>query len=380
MKNKVLNVVSVFFSVPFFFGDQLLHFHKKGYEVHVICSPSNKIKQYSLLKKFRYVEIPILRSFSIFYDIRAIIKLRKYILKHNIKIVSGHTAKGSLLTMIASFLSRTPNRIYFRHGFYYETCNGFKKILMLNLDRLTSFLATKVVCVSPYVLEKSIELKLTSKNKLILLNKGSCNGVDCNNKFNPIKINNTKLISIKSKFNLNEYDFVIGYTGRLVRDKGIVELVKAFQKISEKNSKVALLLVGPFETRDSIPSNIQNIIENNVNIMHAGLIENDMEYFYELMNVLVLPTHREGLGTSLLEASSMKKPVLTTSHTGSRDAIKDKITGLFIDKSMESIVEKIQFYIDNPLIANKHGAAGRNFIIENFDQKIIWDEIEKLYT
>ena len=379
MKSKVLNVVSVFFSVPFFFGDQLLHFHKKGYEVHVICSPSNKIKQYSLLKKFRYVEIPILRSFSIFYDIRAIIKLRKYILKNNIKIVSGHTAKGSLLTMIASFLSRTPNRIYFRHGFYYETCSGFKKILMLNLDRLTSFLATKVVCVSPYVLEKSIELKLTSKNKLILLNKGSCNGVDCHNKFNPIKINNTKLISIKSKFNLNEYDFVIGYTGRLVRDKGIVELVKAFQKISEKNSKVALLLVGPFETRDSIPSDIQNIIENNINIMHAGLIENDMEYFYELMNVLVLPTHREGLGTSLLEASSMKKPVLTTSHTGSRDAIKDKITGLFIDKSMESIVEKIQFYIDNPLIANKHGAAGRNFITENFDQKIIWDEIEKLY-
>ena len=379
MKSKVLNVVSVFFSVPFFFGDQLLHFHEKGYEVHVICSPSNKIKQYSLLKKFRYVEIPILRSFSIFYDIRAIIKLRKYILKNNIKIVSGHTAKGSLLTMIASFLSRTPNRIYFRHGFYYETCSGFKKILMLNLDRLTSFLATKVVCVSPYVLEKSIELKLTSKNKLILLNKGSCNGVDCHNKFNPIKINNTKLISIKSKFNLNEYDFVIGYTGRLVRDKGIVELVKAFQKISEKNSKVALLLVGPFETRDSIPSDIQNIIENNINIMHAGLIENDMEYFYELMNVLVLPTHREGLGTSLLEASSMKKPVLTTSHTGSRDAIKDKITGLFIDKSMESIVEKIQFYIDNPLIANKHGAAGRNFITENFDQKIIWDEIEKLY-
>jgi len=379
MKSKVLNVVSVFFSVPFFFGDQLLHFHEKGYEVHVICSPSNKIKQYSLLKKFLYVEIPILRSFSIFYDIRAIIKLRKYILKNNIKIVSGHTAKGSLLTMIASFLSRTPNRIYFRHGFYYETCSGFKKILMLNLDRLTSFLATKVVCVSPYVLEKSIELKLTSKNKLILLNKGSCNGVDCHNKFNPIKINNTKLISIKSKFNLNEYDFVIGYTGRLVRDKGIVELVKAFQKISEKNSKVALLLVGPFETRDSIPSDIQNIIENNINIMHAGLIENDMEYFYELMNVLVLPTHREGLGTSLLEASSMKKPVLTTSHTGSRDAIKDKITGLFIDKSMESIVEKIQFYIDNPLIANKHGAAGRNFITENFDQKIIWDEIEKLY-
>jgi glycosyltransferase involved in cell wall biosynthesis len=379
MKSKVLNVVSVFFSVPFFFGDQLLHFHEKGYEVHVICSPSNKIKQYSLLKKFRYVEIPILRSFSIFYDIRAIIKLRKYILKNNIKIVSGHTAKGSLLTMIASFLSRTPNRIYFRHGFYYETCYGFKKILMLNLDRLTSFLATKVVCVSPYVLEKSIELKLTSKNKLILLNKGSCNGVDCHNKFNPIKINNTKLISLKSKFNLNEYDFVIGYTGRLVRDKGIVELVKAFQKISEKNSKVALLLVGPFETRDSIPSNIQNIIENNVNIMPVGLIENDMEYFYELMNVLVLPTHREGLGTSLLEASSMKKPVLTTSHTGSRDAIKDKITGLFIDKSMESIVEKIQFYIDNPLIANKHGAAGRNFITENFDQKIIWDEIEKLY-
>ena len=98
------------------------------------------------------------------------------------------------------------------------------------------------------------------------------------------------------------------------------------------------------------------------------------------MDILVLCTHREGFGTSILEASSMEKPVLTTSHSGSRDAIINEQTGYYIEMTATSLIEKISFYINNPEIKFKHGMNGRSFVLKNFEQEIIWEEIEnRLY-
>jgi glycosyltransferase involved in cell wall biosynthesis len=379
MNKKVLNVVSVFFSVPFFFGDQLSHFSKKGYEIHIACSSSEKLKPYSKLKFFKYLEVDILRKFSLVSDLRAILSLIEYIKKNKIKIVSGHTAKGSLVAMIASYFAGVPKRIYFRHGFYYETSTGLKKLLMLNIDRFTSLLSTHVVCVSPYVLEKSIELNLTAKNKLSLLNIGSCNGVDCDVKFNPKNILKGRLAQFNEKFKIKSTDFVIGYTGRLVSDKGINELVDAFKQLAANHSNLKLLLVGPYEERNEILAETKDYIEKCDNIIYTGLIENDIEYYYALMSILVLPTHREGLGTSLLEAASMSIPCLTTGHTGSRDAVIDGETGYYIDMSSASIVEKIQIYLETPNLLTSQGLNGREFVESNFSQTVIWDEIEQLY-
>ncbi len=380
MNNKILNVVSVYFSIPFFFGEQLTYFKERGYEIHIICSPSNKLKNYSKIHQFKYYEVPILRKFSIINDIKAVFKVYKYIKKNNIKTVSGHTAKGSLIAMIASFFARTPKRLYFRHGFYYETSTGLKRLLMLNIDRFSSLLSTKVIGVSPYVIEKSIELKLTKKEKLTLLNIGSCNGVDCKTKFNPRLINREELNSLKRKLNIKDTDFVIGYTGRLVKDKGVEELIDAFNLLEKKYKDIKLLLVGPEEERNSISNDTKSYMDYNKNIIRTGLIDNNIEYYYACMNCLVLPTYREGLGTSLLEAASMQIPVLTNSNTGSRDAIKNKYNGFYIKVEPNDISKKIEIYINDKKMQIEHGKNGRNFIINNFDQKIIWKEIEtKLY-
>ena len=377
---KILNVVCVFFSIPSFFGDQLSYFTKKGYNIHLSCSSSNKLFLYAKERGCSAVEIQIDRKFSIWQDLIALWKLYNYIKKEKFDIVSGHTPKGGLLSMIAAYIAGVHKRIFFRHGLVYETKTGISRLILINAERVASLLATKVVCVSPYLIERSLQDHLTSKEKMILLNIGSCNGVDALGKFNPNKIIITKKDSLKQALQIDNDSFVIGYTGRLVKDKGIVELVEAFQTLDKQYNNLRLLLVGPLEERDALPNEIVQIIKNHPRIIFTGLIEDNIQYYYSLMDILVLCTHREGFGTSILEASSMEKPVLTTSHSGSRDAIINEQTGYYIEMTATSLIEKISFYINNPEIKFKHGMNGRSFVLKNFEQEIIWEEIEnRLY-
>lgn len=377
---KVLNVVSVFFSIPFFFGDQIKYFASKEYDISLVCSPSNKISAFANAQNAHYKEIPILRKISIFQDFKAVFILYRYIKKNKFDIVCGHTPKGALIAMLASFVARTPKRIFFRHGLVYETARGLTRFLLINMERITSFCATQVVCVSPYLVERSIKDHLTRKDKMLVLHKGSCNGVDCIKKFNPKKYTEEDRQCFKKLLGINENSYVIGYTGRLVHDKGIEELVESFLLLQKRFNNIFLLLVGPVEDKDPLSDRTKKLIENNKNIIVTGLIEKEIEKFYSIMNVLVLATYREGFGTCILEASSMGIPVLTTAHTGSRDAIINGRTGLYIELSAESISSSIEFLIKNQNFALKLGEQGRQYVNENFEQHIIWESIEKIYN
>ena len=223
---NILHVVNIYFVIPYFLGDQLLYFKKRGYQEYIICSPSDEIKQYSESHCFGYKEIPIERKISLWKDIKAIVATCKYVHEKRISIVTGHTPKGALIAMIAGFFMRVPIRIYFRHGLVYETSMGFKRKLLIWIDRLVAKLSTKIVCVSPSICNKSLEDKLNPSYKQILLSKGTCNGIDIF-RFNKENIDNVQLNILKRRLGLDKYSFVIGFTGRLVRDKGIIELIQA---------------------------------------------------------------------------------------------------------------------------------------------------------
>lgn len=379
-KNKsILHVVSVFFSIPYFIGNQFQYFEKKGYKMHVICSPSKEIEKYSIDQNFEYQEINILRKISIIKDINAIIKIYVYIKTNKIDIVTGHSPKGALLSMIAACLAGVQKRIYFRHGLVYETARGVKKLLLKFIDCITAICSTKVVCVSPSLYKKSIEDNLCSQNKQLILSKGTCNGINVY-KFNPENIDQLKRNNLKKRLNIPDEALVIGFVGRLVKDKGIVELVEAFQLLSEKRTDLFLLLVGMFEERDALPDEVKSKIINNPWILYTGYINNSqIEYYYSLMNIFILPSYREGFPTSILEASSMKLPIITTKVTGCRDAIINNSTGLFIDNNINDIVESINLLLNSKDECRRLGENGRSFVKDNFEQTIIWKEIEKLY-
>ncbi|WP_456314085.1 glycosyltransferase family 4 protein [Pseudomonas shirazensis] len=375
MKNeKILHVITVSFVINHFFGKQFLYLKGKNHkDYHLACSPSKDFLELS--EKLDYIpfEVEITRNISPLKDIIAIFKIYKYLKKHNIKKVVGHTPKGGLIAMIASFLASSNNRIYFRHGIIYETSTGFKRFLMKNIDRLTGLFATKVVCVSQSVKSISIKDSLNDPDKNIVLGLGTCNGIDTSLKFNPNFYDRDSIENLKAKYNIGQ-NKIVGYVGRLVKDKGIDELILAWEIVSLKYPKAKLLLVGPIEDRDGISNYSKKVIFENSSIVFVDFVI-DASPFFSVMDVFVLPTYREGFPTVALEASSMEIPVLITRATGCTEAIIENDTGMFITHSIEDIAEKILFYLENENIAIKHGKQGRVFVNDNFEQSKVWDLI-----
>ena len=197
----------------------------------------------------------------------------KYIRREKIDVVIGHTPKGALVAMVASYFALVKNRIYFRHGLMYETSKGVKRKLFKVIEKLTSFFSTVVVCVSPSVLNKSITEGISIPQKLVILNKGTCNGIDAINKFNPNKINFSSLNEVANKYQINlENEFIVGFVGRLAKDKGIQELVQAWVKIRGKYKNIKLLLIGPMDDRDGIDNTLYNQILDDSSIVVTGNI------------------------------------------------------------------------------------------------------------
>lgn len=378
---KVVHIVNTFFAVPYFIGGQFRHFSAKGYSMYLICPPSPYIESYRVEMGFNYQPVRITRKYSPLYDFIALIKICLYLRKVKPDIIVGHTPKGGIFAMLAGRLTRVQNRIYFRHGLVFETATGLSRSMLIITERLNAYLATKIVCVSRSVLNASLRYRLGSEVKQLMLGMGTCGGVDASGKFNPgsIEINDVK--ALENRLGISETDYVVGFCGRLVRDKGIIDLIGAFDLLrsSNRNRVYKLLLVGMFEDRDSLPSEVKNRIIKDDSIIYTGFVNAGIERYYAIMDVFVLPTYREGFPISILEASSMMLPVLTTTATGSVDSIIENTTGRFVSNNPDSIAEGISFYAHNEEIAMAHGYNGRNHVVENYDHPVIWREIEKMY-
>ncbi|WP_284461722.1 glycosyltransferase family 4 protein [Chryseobacterium sp.] len=360
-KKKVLHVISISFVINHFFGNQFAYFNKKGYKFFVACSEDDKLFQYSKEKDFTPFPVPIVRSIEPIQDIKSIYKLYKFIKKEKFDIVVAHSPKGGLIGMIAAFLAGTKKRVFFRHGLVFETTTGAKRMLMIWVEKLTALLANKIVNVSRSIMDESNKLRLNNPEKNLLLGRGTCNGIDVL-KFKPRNKNNT--------------NFVVGYVGRLSVDKGIVELVEAWEDFSTNNTNVELHLIGPYDSRDPLPDETVKLIEDLDSIIHTGLVEDTSKHYNE-MDVFILPSYREGFGMVILEASASGIPVITTRKTGCINAIVEDETGIFTDINASSITESLQYYFDNPSVRKQHGQQGVEFVNDFFTENILFDEIEK---
>ncbi len=380
MQSKnVLHIITISFVINHFFGKQFKYLEQKTNNKYFLgCTPSEEFFELSQSLKYTPFPVNVTRNISPLTDLKAIFKIYRFIKKNKIDTIVGHTPKGGMVAMIASYFAGVKERIYFRHGIIYETSSGFKKIILKNIDRISGALATKVVCVSHSVKKISEKDHLNNPSKNIILGLGTCNGIDTEDKFNPQKISYKIIQKLALENNISETDFVIGYVGRLVKDKGINELIKAWKSLNEKYGNVKLLLVGPIEERDAVSEESKKSIEEEKNIINTGFVLDASSYF-SLMDVFVLPTYREGFPTVSLEASSMELPVLITRATGCEESILENQTGTFITNQPEDIAEKIEKYYNNRNLIIQQGKKGREFVRLNFEESKIWNQIhEKL--
>ncbi|MNN48267.1 Glycogen synthase [compost metagenome] len=194
----------------------------------------------------------------------------------------------------------------------------------------------------------------------MLLGKGACNGIDLARfQYRPKQSNS----------------FIVGYVGRLVRDKGIVELVEGWLQFVKGKTDAYLHIVGPWEKRDGISKETFDIIRNHPSIRFFDYVA-DAAPLYNEMDVFILPSYREGFGMVILEASASGLPVITTRRTGCINAIQENITGIYTEIVPNPIAEAINYYYENPQVRQEHGRNGVIFVENNFSEQKLFVEIE----
>ena len=219
----------------------------------------------------------------------------------------------------------------------------------------------------------------SNTNKIKVLLNGSINGIDADKIFNPSLFNKKVRIEMRNKYKIPEDSLVIGFVGRVVRDKGIIELINAWEVLYKEEGNVHLLIVGPFETHDPLPQKLQKRLLKDPFIHVVGFV-NSTSSFYSIMDILVLPSYREGFGLVAIEAASMKLPVIATNIPGCIDAVQDGITGTLVPPyNVLSLTKVIRMYIKDVALRKKHGQAGRKRVIREFQQQKMWEALHEEY-
>jgi glycosyltransferase involved in cell wall biosynthesis len=219
-----------------------------------------------------------------------------------------------------------------------------------------------VLCNSRSLRDKALALRVGSPAKLQVLGPGSSNGVDLG-RFRP------GLEGLRKSIGIAPEAPVIGFVGRLTRDKGVPELMEAFELVLKGRPDARLILVGWFdESEDALPPRLRLAIERNPKVVCTGFVS-DTAPWYRAIDVLVLPTHREGFPNVALEASSSGIPVITTMATGSREAVLPGITGLLVPpRDPQALAESMLELLEDRVRRRLMGAAARRWVVESFPQ------------
>jgi glycosyltransferase involved in cell wall biosynthesis len=254
--------------------------------------------------------------------------------------------------------------------------NGVKGKIIWLTEYITCKFAKKVIVIAPSLRDHAVHKNVVSYQKTHVIGLGSSNGIQID-KFNPILFSEEEIIDYKKSVGIPHNAFVFGYVGRIVRDKGILEMYEAFKKI--KNDNTYLVLAGEFENDDAIPEVLKNELLMDIQVKWVGFISN-VPKIIQCFNVLILFSYREGFGNVVLEASCMTKPALVSDIPGLKDTVVENSTGFKIEsKNVLELSSKMNFYFNNPTTAIEHGINGRQRVIENFDSNLIHEQLFKIY-
>lgn len=372
---QILEVINLAINAQNFIGEQFSYLQEHGdYKMHLICSPGSNIEDFAKKQKIQLNTIQINRQITPWADFKAFLKICRYIKKNKIDIIIGHQAKGVLLAMASGWIMRVPVRIIVGHGILTETMGGVKKWLIDIESWFCYAITSHVICVSNFVKNYG---NSKYKYKNVLLGYGSCTGIETKKKFNPTIVKTETVQKLRDNLGLIGDEYVVGYCGRVVKDKGIVELVEAIKLLRAKylNKNIKLLIIGPEEIRDAIPESVSLFLKESEYVHFTGFVPySEIQSYYLLMDVCVLASHREGLGLASLEAQAMEKPAIVTDYTGCAETIIDGETGYYTDGTPQSIAEQLEKLMDKSK-AVEMGKKGRQFVIDRFEAEYVHNNI-----
>ncbi len=275
--------------------------------------------------------------------------------------------------MIAAWLARVPVRIYHIHGLPLMTASGHKRWLLRWSEKISCWLAQQVLCVSHSIRDVAIAETLCPAAKIKVLLGGSINGVDAQGRFSPASMDAPARRAARESLGIPHDALVIGFIGRVVRDKGVEELVAAWRLIRDQFPTLHLIVAGPFEPYDPVSPEAEATLRRDPRIHLTGWVDDTLS-IHASIDILALPTYREGFPVVPLEAAAMAVPVVATRIPGCIDAVQDGVTGTLVPVGdVAALAEAIRSYILDPDLRRQHGRAGRERVLREFQQEAIWE-------
>lgn len=368
---KLVYIVTVAMTADHLLRGQLRIMCEQGFDVIVITSPSPDLAEVAQREGVTIIEIPMEREINLKHDWRALWQIYQKLRCLRPQIVNASTPKAGLLGMVAAWLACVPIRIYVLRGLRLETTGGVQRFILAFSEWLTAACAHQVVCVSHSLRKVYANLGIVAPGKLTVLGNGASNGV-ISERFLPSSLPAEKVENLQTALKLPITAPIIGFVGRFTRDKGIVELVDAFEQVLQVIPEAYLLLVGCFEQGDPVPTHTVERIQNHPQIRQAGFVADTAPY-YQLMDILAFPSYREGFPNAPLEAAVAGVPTVGFSATGTVDAVQHSKTGLLVPISAtDELAKQMLYLLQDDELRKQMGVAAQTWAIQNFDAQIVW--------
>lgn len=363
-------------STLLFFRNQLHWLKNEGLTIHVVASPGKTLQEFATFEEVIPHPIPMSRNVALLADVAAVFRTASLYRRLQPHIVHGFTPKGGLVSMVAAFLTRRPVRVYTIFGFVHTGSRGFKRRLLAFTERLACAFAHRVYCECESIKQLAVQENICAENKMRVIPAWSLNQLSdilersCGR--------DTYRSQTRQALGIPTSDFVIGFVGRIVPDKGIQELVEAFLSLRQRFDKLHLLLTGDVEAEHPLPFAIAEKLRGVEDIHITGWTKDVVSYL-AAMDVLVHPSYREGLPSAPIEASAMGLPVVLTKIPGCVDAVKENVTGILIPpKDSRALAEAVADLIHDPNRRAALGQAGREWVRQLLREPI-WEALAADY-
>ncbi len=376
---RLLHVTTVPQSLCFL-GGHVDHTRRHGFDVHVLSSPGTMLDHFGKQRQVHVYPVVMPRRITPLRDLVALWRITRVLRRLRPDVVDGHTPKGGLLAMLGAWLCGVPVRVYHMYGLPQLTARGMKRRLLCWSEWLACALAHQVLCLSPSNREVAVQQGLCQAHKIKVLLSGNIEGVDAEKQFNPACLPAGSREEVRARHGIPADAQVMGFVGRIVRDKGLIELAAAWRLLREEFPTLHLLIVGPFEPQDPVPVAVTEQLRGDPRIHLAGVCQ-VMPPLYGAMDLLILPTYREGFGTVLLEAAAMTLPVVATRIPGCVDAVRDGETALLVPaRDGAALAGAARTYLRDPELRRQHGLAGRTRVLRDFQPEAMHAALHEEYV
>ena len=380
---KLIRITTVPISFKVLLKGQLRFMASNGFDVKGVSSEGDELKEVIENEGIVMEAINMSRKITPFQDLKSLWEMWNFLRKEKPQIVHTHTPKAGIIGMLAARLAGVPHRLHTVAGLPLMEATGIKRKILNFVEKLTYSSATRVYPNSKGLYDFILQNNFTQSNKLKIIANGSSNGINTTF-FSLAQVSEIERVTLREKLNIQPDDFVFVFVGRIVSDKGINELIKAFSELqtAENNelTGIKLLLVGGLES-DLDPLNPETLAEINQNkdIISAGF-QQDVRPFFAISDALAFPSYREGFPNVVMQAGAMGLPSIVSDINGCNEIIVEGENGLIIpSKNVEKLKEKMLTLARDKKLYVKLKENSRRMIENRYEQSVVWNALLEEY-